>query len=75
MCGALIPRSSAAGSFITSGLVYKELQLKDKLGSMTEQEMTALLATDGMLVKRPLLISDNGVCVGFKEAEWERILK
>ncbi len=60
--------------FNTSGLLYKELQLKDKLGGMSEQEMIALLATDGMLVKRPLLVGDNGVCVGFKEAEWERLL-
>ncbi len=60
--------------FNTSGLLYKELQLKDKLGGMSEKEMIDLLATDGMLVKRPLLIGDNGVCVGFKEAEWEKLL-
>lgn len=57
--------------FNTSGLLYKSLQLKDKLPHMTEDEMIALLATDGMLVKRPLLIGDNFVLVGFKEAEWE----
>lgn len=61
--------------FNTSGLLYKELQLKDKLGSMSEKEMIDLLATDGMLVKRPLLIGDDGVCVGFKEAEWEKLVQ
>lgn len=56
--------------FNTSGLLYKSMELKTKLPSMTEDEMLALLATDGMLVKRPLLIGDNFVLVGFKEAEW-----
>ena len=60
--------------FNTSGLLYKEMKLKDKLGSMTEEEMLALLATDGMLVKRPLLIGEEKVLVGFKEAEWEKII-
>ena len=57
--------------FNTSGLVYKELDLKNKLPEMTEDEMLKLLATDGMLVKRPLLIGDEFVLVGFKEADWE----
>ena len=54
-----------------SGLLYKSLDLKNKLPAMTEDEMLRLLATDGMLVKRPLLIGDDFVLVGFKEAEWK----
>ena len=60
--------------FNTSGLLYKSMQLKDKLPDMTEEEQLKLLATDGMLVKRPLLVSDDLVLVGFKEAEWEEQL-
>ena len=56
--------------FNTSGLIYTELKLKDKLPSMNEKEQLELLATDGMLVKRPLIIGDDFVLVGFKEAEW-----
>ena len=56
--------------FNTSGLLYKSLNLKNKLPEMSEDEMLKLLATDGMLVKRPLLIGDDFVLVGFKEAEW-----
>ena len=56
--------------FNTSGLLYKSLGLKDKLPEMSEQEALKLLSTDGMLVKRPLLIGDDFVLVGFKEAEW-----
>lgn len=56
--------------FNTSGLVYKEMQLKDKLADMPEDEQLQLLATNGMLVKRPLAIGDDYVLVGFKEAEW-----
>ncbi len=56
--------------FNTSGMLYRELELKDKLPNMSEDEMIAILATDGMLVKRPLLVTDDGVLVGFKEAEW-----
>ena len=61
--------------FNTSGLQYKALQLKDKLPSMTEDEQFALLATDGMLVKRPMLITDDRVLVGFKDSEWADIIK
>ena len=57
--------------FNTSGLLYKSLDLKNKLPGMSEEEMLKLLATDGMLVKRPLLIGDDFVLVGFKEAEWK----
>ena len=60
--------------FNTSGNLYKELGLKDKLPAMTEEEQLALLATDGMLVKRPLVITEDGVLAGFKEAEWEKAL-
>ena len=56
--------------FNTSGLQYKALQLKDKLPAMGEAEQLALLATDGMLVKRPLLVGDDFVLTGFKEADW-----
>jgi arsenate reductase len=59
--------------FNTSGLLYKSLNLKDKLPAMSEEECLKLLATDGMLVKRPLWIGDGGaVLVGFKEAEWKK---
>ena len=61
--------------FNTSGLLYKSLDLKNKLPQMTEDEMLTLLATDGMLVKRPLLITNNTVLVGFKEKEWEEKIK
>ena len=57
--------------FNTSGLLYKSLDLKNKLPSMSEDEMLKLLASDGMLVKRPLLVGDGFVLVGFKEAEWK----
>lgn len=61
--------------FNTSGLLYKSLDLKNKLPQMTEDEMLTLLATDGMLVKRPLLITKNTVLIGFKEQEWEEKIK
>lgn len=60
--------------FNTSGLQYKALQLKDKLPGMSEDEQFSLLASDGMLVKRPLLITDDGVLVGFKAEEWAAAL-
>ena len=56
--------------FNTSGLLYKSLDLKNKIPTMTEDEMLNLLATDGMLVKRPLVVGDDFVLVGFKESEW-----
>ena len=61
--------------FNTSGLLYKSMELKTKLPNMTDEEMLSLLATDGMLVKRPLAIGDDFVLVGFKEAEWVAKLK
>lgn len=62
--------------FNTSGLLYKNMQLKDKLPSMSEEEQLKLLATDGMLVKRPIIVDDNLVLTGFKEAEWaEKLLQ
>ena len=61
--------------FNTSGLVYKNLGLKDKLPAMSEEEQIALLASDGMLVKRPLLVGDDFVLVGFKESVWSERLK
>ena len=60
--------------FNTSGLLYKSLNLKNKLHEMSENEMLMLLATDGMLVKRPILVGDDLVLVGFKELEWEEKL-
>ncbi len=60
--------------FNTSGKVYRDLKLKDKLNDMSEEEQLKLLATDGMLVKRPILVKDGRVLVGFKEDEWEELL-
>lgn len=60
--------------FNTSGLVYKEKKLKDKLPDMTIEEKYQILASDGMLVKRPILVTEKGIVTGFKEAEWEKIL-
>lgn len=61
--------------FNTSGLKYKELGLKDKLPTMSQEEQFALLASDGMLVKRPILVLDGAVLVGFRQPEWEDALK
>ncbi|MBE6868111.1 MAG: arsenate reductase family protein [Ruminococcus albus] len=58
--------------FNTSGLLYKSMELKDKLPTMTEDEQLKLLSTDGMLVKRPILVNEDTVLVGFKEADWEK---
>ena len=60
--------------FNTSGLKYKELSLKDKLPTMSEDEQFTLLATDGMLVKRPILVGDEFTLVGFREQEWQEKL-
>ena len=61
--------------FNTSGMLYKEMQLKDKLPNMSEEEQYALLATDGMLVKRPILVGDEFVLTGVKEKEWSEKLQ
>lgn len=61
--------------FNTSGLLYKSMQLKDKLPNMSEDEQLKLLATDGMLVKRPIIITDDVILTGFKEKEWTEKLK
>ena len=59
--------------FNTSGLLYKSMNLKDKLPTMSEEEQLRLLATDGMLVKRPIIVTEQGVLTGFKEADWEKL--
>ena len=61
--------------FNTSGLIYKSMGLKDRLPAMSEEEQLRLLASNGMLVKRPLLIHENGVLVGFREAEWKKLFE
>ena len=60
--------------FNTSGLLYKSMELKNKLPAMSEEEQLLLLATDGMLVKRPILVTENAVVTGFREAEWEKMI-
>lgn len=59
--------------FNTSGQLYREMGLKDKLNDMSEDEQLKLLSSDGMLVKRPIAVSEDSVLVGFKESEWERL--
>ena len=61
--------------FNTSGLVYKDLGLKDKLPTMPREEQLALLASNGMLVKRPIVVTEDAVLVGFKEKDWEKLLQ
>ena len=61
--------------FNTSGLKYKELKLKERLPEMEDEEKIKLLSSDGMLIKRPLVISKKGILVGFKEDEWKELLK
>ena len=61
--------------FNTSGLLYKEMNLKDKLATMSEEEQLKLLATNGMLVKRPLVVAEDAILVGFREAEWADKIK
>jgi len=60
--------------FNTSGLLYKSMELKNNLPAMSEEEQLRLLATDGMLVKRPILVTENAVVTGFREAEWEKLI-
>ena len=60
--------------FNTSGMLYKEMQLKNKLPTMSEEEQLKLLVTNGMIVKRPLIVNGNIILTGFKEAEWEKAL-
>lgn len=60
--------------FNTSGLIYRSMNLKDKLSEMSEEEQLKLLSTDGMLVKRPILLKDGRVVIGFKETDWEQFV-
>ena len=61
--------------FNTNGMIYKEMKLKDKLAQMTEEEQLQLLATKGMLVKRPLVVGEDFVLTGFKESKWSEVLR
>lgn len=60
--------------FNTSGMLYREMQLKDRLPEMSEEEQYDLLASDGMLVKRPIVVTEDLVLVGFREKEWEKLI-
>ena len=66
-------RISLLEQFNTSGLLYKSMQLKDKLPTMSEEEQLKLLASDGMLVKRPIIVAGDTVLTGFREKEWENL--
>ncbi|STO32006.1 Regulatory protein spx [Fusobacterium necrogenes] len=66
---------SARKFFNTSGILYREMKLKEKLVTATEDEMLDILSSNGMLVKRPLLITENGVLIGFKKDKWEEFFK
>lgn len=68
-------RTSGQAFFNTSGMKYRDLGLKDRLPEMSEEEQIDLLATDGMLVKRPLVIGDDFVLIGFKEEQWGNTIK
>lgn len=60
--------------FNTSGMKYRELNLKERLPGMSEEEQLTLLSSDGMLIKRPILVTEKGAAVGFREAEWEKLI-
>ncbi len=60
--------------FNTSGMKYRELNLKERLQTMSEEEQLTLLSSDGMLVKRPILVTEKGAAAGFREAEWEKLI-
>lgn len=60
--------------FNTSGMKYRELNLKERLQTMSEEEQLTLLSSDGMLIKRPILVTEKGVAAGFREAEWEKLI-
>ncbi len=74
--GILLVGVPGCGKFFnTSGMLYKSMQLKERLSEMSEEEQLKLLATDGMLVKRPIIVSDKAILTGFREKEWTERLK